>query len=190
MILGNILNLAKLVTGEVLGAGCVAIDATLGNGHDTLFLSGQVGESGHVYGFDLQKDAVESASARLESEGADRNYTLIHDGHEKMAKYVRPEHRGKVAAVMFNLGYLPGSDKSVVTKPETTMRAVEAALELLVSGGVMAIAVYTGHEGGTDEEEALRTFCRNQDYHRVRTLEADMLNKPGHPIRLFFISKV
>lgn len=190
MILNNILNLAKVITGEACGSGSVVVDATLGNGYDTLFLSNIVGEKGHVYSFDVQKEALGNSLKRLEAENAVNNYTLIHDGHQNMAKYIRPEHQGKVAAVMFNLGYLPGSDKSVVTRSETTMQAVNAALDLLAPGGVIAIAVYTGQAGGIAEEEAVRSYCLGLDFHKVHTLEACILNKPGYPIRLFCIAKI
>ena len=62
---------------EHLGEGEVAVDFTMGNGGDTLFLSKTVGESGKVYAFDIQEEALASTEAYLKSNNAPDNYTLI-----------------------------------------------------------------------------------------------------------------
>lgn len=147
---------SQLLMRDRLAPGAVVLDATVGNGHDTLFLSQCVGPEGHVYGMDLQAAAVQETRRRLiEAEVSEAQFTLIHAGHETMMAAVRPEHQGKLSGIMFNLGYLPGSDKTLITRTETTLQAVQAALDLLAPGGLLTIAVYPGHEGGADEQRAI-----------------------------------
>ena len=116
----DLLDMQKYFILTHLGEGDIAVDFTMGNGNDTLFLSRTVGKSGHVYAFDIQEDAVASTRAHLVAEGAPENYTLIHDSHHKVAEYVK----GPIKAGMFNLGYLPRSGrKTVTTMCETTLPA-------------------------------------------------------------------
>ena len=122
--------------------GARAVDATLGNGHDALWLCNLVGERGHVYGFDVQREAVDRSAARLAENGIADRATLICDGHQNMLAYIDEE---SVDAVMFNLGWLPGADHIVTTQTETTLTAVNAALRALKMGGVMTVCVYPGH---------------------------------------------
>ena len=170
--------LAADVHRSIICEGDTVVDATLGNGHDTAFLAGLVGESGRVIGFDVQQPAVDSAAALLRREGLLERCTLHCMGHEHMAEVVT----GPVKAVVFNLGWLPGGDKSVTTRWETTERAVTAALSLLVKGGVCTICAYPGHAAG-DEERLRLTDClsslRPQEYN---VLHQRFLNAgPGAP---------
>ena len=100
-ILKNCLGLSHEYIKKVLGEGDIAIDATCGNGHDTELLCSTVGDSGHVYAFDVQKQAIDATKERVKDFN---NVTLILDGHEKMEGYIS----GDVSAIMFNFGYLPG----------------------------------------------------------------------------------
>ena len=125
-----------------IGEGDVCVDFTMGNGNDTLFLSRTVGESGRVYAFDIQEEALASTRARLEAEGAPENYTLICASHHLVRDYVKEP----IKAGMFNLGYLPGSgNKALTTLRETTLPAVQAAIELLAPDGILLVAIYPGH---------------------------------------------
>jgi hypothetical protein len=76
-----------------------------------------------------------------------------------MAEHVPPVRHGQVAGIMFNLGYLPGSDKSVITLTETTLRALSVALDLLAPRGLLTLAVYPGHEGGAQEQQAITQWA-------------------------------
>lgn len=143
--------------------GDIAVDATMGNGHDTLMLCELVGENGHVYAFDVQKQAVESTRERLQQAGMAERATLFCCGHEKMAQHVP----GPVQSVMFNLGWLPGGDKTVTTHLVTTRMAIQAALNLLHIGGVCVICVYPGHPAGEEERVWLTrtlSMLRPQDF--------------------------
>ncbi len=144
--------LAHELVSQHLRQGDTAVDATVGNGHDTLFLCGCVGPEGSVIGFDLQEEALASARLRLE----DCPQAELHQtGHERLAEVVSKPIR----AVMFNLGYLPGSDKTVVTLPGTTRAALTQALELLAPGGIVTLVIYRGHPGGQEEAASVEAFC-------------------------------
>lgn len=143
--------------------GDKAVDATMGNGHDTLMLCELVGKDGVVYAFDVQEQAVENTRRRLWKAGVDKQAQLHLCGHQHMEEYVE----GPVQAVMFNLGWLPGGDKSVTTHWESTQKAVKSALKLLDIGGVCVICVYPGHEAGDEERRLLAAFLsqlRPQDF--------------------------
>lgn len=155
---------SHLLLSDRLRVGDIAIDATAGNGHDTLFLANAVGPGGHVYAFDVQEAAVHCTRQRLIDAGVDPgSYTVFHAGHETMKDRVPAEAQGSVKAIMFNLGYLPGSDKTVITQCSATVTAVEQGLELLAAGGLMTIAVYPGHDGGAEEARAIEALASNLD---------------------------
>ena len=153
----RVTDLAQLLVARVLSAGDCAVDATVGNGHDTLFLAKAVGPSGRVYGFDVQAEAL--AMARRTVAGME-NVTLFHAGHERMADHLPAEAEGQIAAAMFNLGYLPGADAAVITRAETTLSALDLALILVRVGGVVSVVVYPGHDGGAGEADAVRAWAR------------------------------
>lgn len=178
----DLLALQKQFILAHLGAGDTAVDFTMGNGNDTLFLSRTVGETGRVYAFDIQAGAIESTQRRLREAGAPENYTLIHASHDRVRDYVTEP----IKAGMFNLGYLPGSGhKEITTMRATTMPAVEAALELLSSDGILLVAVYPGHREGTLEGEMLDAYFRTLDRHRICVSRFEIINSPTSPF--FFI---
>lgn len=139
----------------VLQSGETAIDATAGNGHDTRFLAELVGPTGRVFAFDVQPAALARTSALLESAGL-ANVTLLERDHAEIAEAVAAEFHGRIGAVMFNLGYLPGGDKAVTTRTATTIAAVRAAIGMLRPGGVLTVIAYPGHPGGAAECDAVR----------------------------------
>lgn len=170
---------------EHLSEGEVAVDFTMGNGNDTLFLSRAVGETGRVYAFDIQEAALESTRSFLESEGAPENYTLICASHHRVKEFVKEP----IKAGMFNLGYLPGSGKkAVTTMRETTMPAVEAAIDLLLPDGVLIVAIYPGHEEGALEGDMLREYFKTTSRYKICPSEFHILNSPTSPY-FFLIEK-
>lgn len=156
-------SLAQAAVAEVLGAGMAAIDATVGNGHDTLFLARQVGAAGQVYGFDVQPGALAAAAARLAAAGVADRVRLLHAGHESMAEQLPAALRGRVGAIMFNLGYLPGSDKQCITRTASTLDALRQALDWLAPGGLLTVLAYRGHAGGGEEAAAVRHWLQGLD---------------------------
>jgi hypothetical protein len=149
-------ELAHALVRQTLKPGGWAIDATVGNGHDTLFLAGLTGASGRVFGFDVQEQALASAAKRL---AGLPQVILHHAGHERMAELLPEEAKGCIAAIMFNLGYLPGEDHGITTRSETTLAALDQALGLLAARGIVTLVLYTGHPGGAEEAADVLAFA-------------------------------
>jgi len=170
--------LAAEVLRQTVREGDTVVDATMGNGHDTEMLCRLVGPSGHVFGFDIQAQAVEQTRARLQNEGLDDRATLFRMGHEHLSEAVTDP----VRAIVFNLGWLPGGDHQITTRTETTLSAVDQALDLLTPGGVLVVCVYPGHEEGTRERQALEEHLRAVAPQRYNILQQAFLNAgPGAP---------
>lgn len=176
----DLLDLQKQFILTHLKEGDVAVDFTMGNGHDTEFLSKTVGPQGHVFAFDVQEQALASTSEHLRRVGCPDNYTLILDSHHRVKNYVDVPIR----AGMFNLGYLPGSDKRITTMRETTMPAIQAAIDLLDRDAVLLVAVYPGHAEGEAEGKMICEYLSSLSRHRVCATRIQILNSPTSP---FFI---
>ncbi len=142
----------------IVRLGDTVVDATSGNGHDTLALAKLVGQAGRVYAFDIQESALTATAARLADVGL-QNVVLIHDSHANLANHVA----APISAVIFNLGYLPGGDHSLTTHADSTVRALAIACELLKPNGIVSILAYVGHPGGIEEAEAVDQFCGRLD---------------------------
>ena len=181
----DLVGLHKHFILEHLREGDVAVDFTMGNGNDTLFLSKTVGESGKVYAFDIQEEARESTRVHLEANGAPENYELIVASHHRVKEFVKEP----IKAGMFNLGYLPRSGKkAVTTMRETTMPAVEAAIDLLLPDGALIIAIYPGHEEGALEGDMLREYFAGLSRFKICASEFRILNSPTSPY-FFLVEK-
>ena len=181
----DLVGLHKHFILEHLREGDVCVDFTMGNGGDTLFLSKTVGKDGKVYAFDIQPLALESTEKHLKENGAPENYTLICASHHRVKEFVD----GPIKAGMFNLGYLPRSgNKALYTMRETTMPAVEAAIDLLAPDGVLIIAIYPGHEEGALEGEMLREYFKTLSRFKICASEFRILNSPTSPY-FFLIEK-
>ena len=176
---------AELIEGALYEGAC-AVDATLGNGHDALWLCSLVGESGRVYGFDVQPEAVERSRARLEEAGVQDRAKLILDGHQNMGRYIAPE---STDAIMFNLGWLPGAAHGVTTQTETTLQAVDAALTALKEEGLLTICVYPGHEEGSRERSALIEWVQNLNEREYDAMLRCYLNQSKQPPLLIAVKK-
>ena len=190
MRLASTLQQARLVLGELIRPGDIAVDGTVGNGHDTLFLAKCVGATGHVYGFDIQEQALANTAARLEENGCAGRMTLFSAGHEELDRHIPAEMHGKVRAAMFNFGFLPGSDREVITRPDTSLTAVQILLDILAPDGCVSLMLYGGHPGGEEETAALKKMVRNLDYDRFRVAQYEFVNKPANPVALVLIQKV
>lgn len=147
---------AQLIVGEYLRPGDLAVDATAGNGHDTLFLAQSVGGAGRVFAFDIQARALAATTARLEAAGLGSRVQLIHRSHEKLLESLPPETQGNIQAVMFNLGYLPGSDKATITRRDSSLAALRQAARTVSPQGIISVLAYRGHPGGQEESLAIQ----------------------------------
>jgi len=189
MILPPALALSHKLVRQVVQPGDIVIDATVGNGHDTCFLAECVGPAGKVYGFDIQSLALTRTTERLVQRNLYERVHLFHAGHEEMRHFIPEEHHGAIRAVMFNLGYLPGSDKSVTTQADTTIAALEAALHMLTLGGLVSIVIYSGHPAGKMEQTALYQWASQLDQQAVHVAVYQFLNQKGDPPSLMAMEK-
>jgi SAM-dependent methyltransferase len=171
---------------ERLRPGDLALDATCGNGLDTLLLAQLVGPGGKVWAFDVQPRAIAATRTLLEQEGALSQVELVEGSHEGVSDVVAPG----LAAAVFNLGYLPGGEISLVTSPETTVAALDQAAQLLKAGGVMTIALYTGHEGGPEEALAVEAWGSSLDPRNFNVWRNRQLNRPEVAPYLVLVEKV
>lgn len=170
------LNLAKFIMEN--GEYEVTLDATVGNGYDTKILSER---SKKVYAFDLQEEAIMSTKEKNDF----KNVIFIHDNHKNIATYI-PE---KLDLVVFNLGYLPGGDKSIVTQVESTLCAVKSAMDLLKNGAKILITSYSGHLGGEEEQAELIKFINTVDSKIYYTFLFTHVNGKNSPAKLIIIEK-
>ncbi|HWB05252.1 MAG TPA: class I SAM-dependent methyltransferase [Verrucomicrobiales bacterium] len=167
---------------ERLAPGDMAIDATAGNGQDTLFLTRLTRPGGVVFAFDVQETAIDATRRLLEREGVSPDgFQLFHAGHETLREMIPARWHGLIGAVIFNLGYLPGSDKTVTTSAANTVAAMKASLTMLRPGGVLVMVVYTGHPGGTEEAEAVLEFAKDLTGDGFHAVEYRTLNARSSP---------
>ena len=141
------------LVGASVGTGDTVIDATMGNGHDTLMLSQLVGTLGTVLAFDIQAQAEQHTRQRLD-EAAATNATLVLACHSRLVEHLPAASVGHVAAIVFNLGYLPGAQKTIATQPDTTSLAIRRGYDVLREGGLLSVLAYVGHAGGEQEGTA------------------------------------
>jgi hypothetical protein len=164
----SLLNTAHELVREVLRPGGIAIDATVGNGHDTAFLVEQAGPSGKVFGFDVQQAAIESTRKKIASRPEAECLTLIPASHADMADKIPSQYHGNIRAIMFNLGYLPGGDKSIITRTDSTLTALTAAARILSADGIITLLAYPGHLGGDEETDQVKNWCEQQDENQFK----------------------
>ena len=160
-------DLAHALLAETVGPGDRVIDATAGNGHDTVFLARQVGPGGKVLAIDIQPAAVATTQARLAREGFGSTCVLAVADHAELDQLLPGEFRGATSGAVLNLGYLPGADQALTTRPAGTLVALRAALGALRPGGRLVCVAYTGHPGGEEEGAAVAAFaetCRKEGH--------------------------
>ena len=175
------LEMAHDFLAQVITQEDIVVDATMGNGHDTLFLAKLAKQ---VYAFDIQEQALEKTSQRLQEAGL-TNAELILQGHETVDQFV-----GEVKAAIFNLGYLPSADKSIITQPQTTLDALDKLCHMLVKGGRIAIMIYYGHEGGDIEKDAVMDFVSQLPQQEYTATIYRTLNQINNPPFLVMIEKL
>ncbi|MBS7526683.1 class I SAM-dependent methyltransferase [Fusibacter paucivorans] len=184
---GNVVNVFRVLVKGHLSSGMTVLDATSGNGHDTLFLLDLVGENGFVYAFDYQSTAIEATATRCMHNGVlPTNLKLICDSHANLDQYIESE---TLDAAVFNLGYLPGGDKAITTKVESTAAAIEKALMALKSGGLLYILCYAGHPSGVEEYRYLQLKLSALPQRTFDVMTVDFINQAGKPPVMWVIEK-
>ncbi|KLT73458.1 rRNA methyltransferase [Neisseria arctica] len=183
--LDNILPFAHKLLRAAIGEGGRALDGTAGNGHDTLVLAEAVGETGRVWAFDVQAQALENTRNRLSAAGVSARVVLVLDSHEHVARHI---HEPLDAAV-FNFGWLPGGDKSLTTESQTSISALSATLGLLKEGGLLVAALYPGHEAGQYEAEAVEVWAAQLPQRQYAVLRYGFTNRQNRPPYLLAVEK-
>ncbi|MDH6363394.1 putative methyltransferase [Enterococcus sp. PF1-24] len=186
-MLATALHYSHTLLKEVVEAGDTVVDATMGNGNDTLLLAQLVGENGKVYSFDVQASAVANTQARLAKENLLSQSELLLQGHETLAAVLPAETT--IKACIFNLGYLPKSDKQIITLPATTKQALDAALTFLAPKGRVIIVAYYGHDGGAAELSMVEEYCQTLPQEAYSVLRYQFINQRNSPPILFCIEK-
>lgn len=186
-------EVAHAIWRSIVQKGDAVVDATCGNGHDTLALHRMVADessAGVVYGMDIQQSALESTYALLDASASPTGRELVklfHICHSKMESVVPKDTPIKLVA--FNLGYLPGGDKAIITQSETTLLALEAAGRIIQSGGLISVLVYVGHPGGRDEYEIVQSFASNLPADLWFSCKFEVTNKPSAPVLILIYKK-
>jgi len=189
MAILDILPFAHELTRRALRPGDVAVDATAGNGYDTVHLASVVGQEGRVYAVDIQEQAIRATRHKVTTRAEEVDVRLLCEDHAALRQHIDDGDVGQVGAVMFNLGYLPRADHDVKTTPYTTLPALQASLDLLRTGGVVTVVLYTGHEGGPAEAQAVRQWADALPQDDYRVLSYRFTNRKNDPPRLIAIEK-
>lgn len=174
----------RMVEACVKNGDC-AVDATVGNGWDTLKLCELVGECGKVYGFDIQKEAIEHTKEQIQKAGYQERTELFCCSHAEAGNRItRP-----IQAFMMNLGYLPGGDKTIVTREDSTVEAIRSLTDLLDSGGIGTILIYYGHEGGFEEKTAVENLLASMPANWGQITRMEVVNRKNSPPILYILEK-
>lgn len=176
---------------EVVCPGSLVVDLTVGAGQDTEFLYDLVGRNGQVIGVDIQSQALLEAQKRIEVSGGNvrlqltdiqppvsaAGVDLILCSHADISTLIPASVQGIIA----NLGYLPGGDPHLVTKPESTVQALRQSCSLLTVGGRLVVVVYPGHPGGTEEGQAVSAFFKELSDLDFQVIQLQVCNRPQAP---------
>jgi predicted methyltransferase len=184
--LRSAVSLSHFFLGERVEPGDRVADATCGNGHDTLFLARLVGPGGKVWAFDVQEKALVKTRLLLDEAGCLAQAELVTASHERLAEFLREP----LKAVVFNLGYLPGGDRSIITRPEQTLAALDQASHLLLSGGIITVCIYTSHPGGAEEGEAVERWAAGLATEAYNVWVSCQFNRPSSAPYVLLVEKV
>ena len=187
----SVISMTHAWVRERVQPGDAVVDATLGGGVDARFLAELVGPRGTLIGFDIQQEAIQRTEERLaplSEAGRMPNVQLLLRSHSELQSAVPAELHGRLAAVMFNLGYLPGVDseanRSIITQTQTTLAAMESALRLLRPGGIIAAVLYPCHPGGDEEADAVLEWASALPAVSAQSVVYRMAQKPSAPFAL------
>ena len=179
----NALKLSHEYICANVNIGDTVVDATCGRGRDTLLLAHLVKENGSVFSFDIQSAALEEAHELIKKEALN-NVTLINDSHHNLKNYV-----SSAKCVVFNFGFLPGGDHSIFSKPETSIPAIDAALDIITEDGFISICSYYGGPNGFEERDAILSHLSKLDNKKYTVLCHNFLNRPNNPPIFIVVEK-
>lgn len=176
----NALKLSHEYLKEHINKDDVCVDATMGRGRDTLLLCNLAKE---VFAFDIQEEALHSTKELL-SENGITNAHLILDSHHNLKSYVK-----SAKCVVFNLGFLPGGDHSIFSHSDTSIKAIEAALDIIPINGFVSICSYYGGDTGFEERDNLLAFLSDLDSKKYTVMLHSFYNRPNCPPLFIIIEK-
>lgn len=178
----GILPFARTLIDTYIEQGSTVIDATCGNGNDTLYLAQQLDGSGVIHAFDIQQSAINNSKLKT---AAFNNIHYHLEGHQNVLDYVD----APVRLAIFNLGYLPKGDKSIVTLPETTIQAIERIFSILEKEGIIILVIYPGHAEGQVEKEAILNYLEQFDQGDAHIFKYEFINQKNNPPFICAIEK-
>lgn len=181
----NTIKISRDIIYKHVKEGHTVLDCTVGNGNDTILLAKMVGPTGKVYGFDVQKEALEITLEKLTCENIYNRVRLIEDSNENIDLYIDD----KIDFIIYNLGYLPKGDKNIKTSKETTLKSLEKSLNLLNENGLILITCYIGHDGGLEEKEGIEEFLKNLNQKEFNSIKYDFINQKNFPPILYGVEK-
>lgn len=184
--LHNAVQFQHLFWDDALVTASRIMDATVGNGHDLLYLASHSAKAAQLVGVDIQASAIQASAERLAKAGLadamDAGRIRLQQGsHSDLLGTNYPFGTDAIDLVVFNLGYLPGSDHQLMTQPATTIEAVQGALQHLAPRGLITLVAYPGTPAGAVEEEALRQFLSTlpqQDYEVCCWTPLNQIHRP------------
>ncbi|WP_099160050.1 class I SAM-dependent methyltransferase [Virgibacillus ndiopensis] len=182
----RIIDFSHQLLSDTVQKNDTVIDATAGNGNDTFFLSKLVGEKGHVIAFDIQKQAISTVHEMLKQHHI-TNTQVIHDSHENVSNYL--DGVKQLSGAIFNLGYLPKGDKTIITHGESTVKAIQSMFDFLKVNGIIVLVIYHGHEGGKQEKEILLQYVKNLSQKTYNVLQYGFINQKNNPPFIIAIEK-
>lgn len=184
-IFNNSVDISRFIIMNKVKLGDCVVDATMGNGNDTLVLAKAVGKTGKVYGFEIQQVAIDKTRALLEQNDLSDRVKIIHDGHENVDLHVVEG----IDLILFNLGYLPGGDKAIATNGTMTIAAIQKSLDLLNQYGLIIVVIYPGHVEGLNEKKEILNFTSQLPQKEYNVFQLDLINQKNNPPVLLGIEK-
>ena len=165
----------------------IFIDATAGNGHDTLFMAQHIEKGSKILAFDIQEQAILQTRQLLQNHDLEEKVTCILDSHAQIFKYLG--NHDFVRLAIFNLGYLPGSDKKIITTLSSTIEAIQILLSRLEKNGKIIIVSYYGHEGGVEEKDSVEKLIAALPQKEWSVLKYQFINQINCPPICYIIEK-
>ena len=163
------------------------IDATAGNGHDTLFLAQHIDSTSKILSFDIQETAILQTRQLLQNNDLEEKVTCILDSHAQISNYL--DEKDFVRLAIFNLGYLPGSDKKIITTPPSTLEAIQILLDRLEKKGKIIVVSYYGHNGGLEEKDSVEELITALPQKEWSVLKYQFINQINCPPICYVIEK-